>query len=107
MREIDPATAEHALRGGAFNLIRRGQDGSLVMSADRWRLEQSTPTELRFAAQPPAPADLDPLVLDRARIERVTWDRLPKQRARSQVRFHLAGGDLWTFSGDIAEPVPR
>ena len=105
MREIDLATAERSLRAGAFNLIRRGEDGSLVMSTDRWRLERSTAAELRFAAQPPAPSEVDPLVLDRARIERVTWDRLPKQRTRSQVRFHLRGGDVWTFSGDVVEPA--
>jgi hypothetical protein len=35
----------------------------------------------------------------------VAWDRLPKQQARSQVRFHLASGDLWTFSGTLAEPA--
>jgi hypothetical protein len=37
-------------------------------------------------------------------LVQVTWDRLPKQRARAQVRFHLRDGDLWTFSGRIGEP---
>ena len=106
MREIEPDTAERSLRAVALNLIRRGADGSLVMSADRWRLDQVTPTELRFTAQPPAPSDVKPLVLDRVRIQWITWDRLPKQRVRSQIRFHLVGGDLWTFSGHLPEPSP-
>lgn len=105
MREIDLATADRSLRQGAFNLIRRGADGSLVMSADRWRLEDRTPTELHFAAQAPMTPSADLLVLALDGVERITWDRLPKQQARSQVRFHLRGGDLWTFSGHIDEPV--
>ena len=105
MREIDLATAERALGSGTFNLIRRGADGSLAMSVDRWRLAHRTPTELRFAAQPPAPPHVDPLVLILERIERVTWDRLPNQQTRSQVRFHLHGGDLWTFSGHVDDPT--
>lgn len=104
MREIDFAAAERALRSGGLNLIRRGRDGSLVMSADRWCLDDVTPTELRFGAQPPAPPEVNPLVLDRSRIECVSWDRLPRQRARSQVRLHLTGGDVWTFSGAFEEP---
>lgn len=105
MRDIDLATAERSLRDGAFDLIRRGEDGALVMSTDRWALEAVAPTELCFRAQPPAPPGIDVLILPRERIERITWDRLPKQRVRSQVRFHLHGGDLWTFSGDFEEPT--
>ena len=37
--ELDRATAARALGAGWFNLLRRGADGSLVLSADRWRLE--------------------------------------------------------------------
>ena len=93
------------LRGNDLNLIRRGADGSLVMSTDRWALEDRTASALRFVARPPAPPEVDPLVLALERVERITWDRLPKQRARSQVRFHLQGGDLWTFSGRLDEPL--
>ncbi len=104
---IDLATAQQLLRTGAFNLIRRGADGSLVMSADRWQLTEVTRDEVRFAAQPPAPADVDLLVLALEGVERITWDRLPNQQVRSQVRFHIRGGDLWTFSGHFEEPDAR
>jgi len=36
-------------------------------------------------------------------VARVAWDRLPKQHTRSQIRFYLANGDLWTFSGSVDE----
>jgi hypothetical protein len=36
-------------------------------------------------------------------VQRLTWDRLPKQQVRSQIRFFLANGDLWTFSGTVDE----
>jgi len=36
-------------------------------------------------------------------IEKVTWDRLPKQQQRSQIRFYFSNGDLWTFSGSVDE----
>ena len=36
-------------------------------------------------------------------IERIVWDRLPKQTVRSQIRFYLSNGDLWTFSGNVDE----
>ena len=103
--EIDLATAERLLRVGAFNLIRRGADGSLVMSADRWQLASVTPDDLRFAAQPPAPTGVSALVVARSQVKRITWDRLPKQRARSQVSLHLRAGDIWTFSGHFEEPA--
>jgi hypothetical protein len=32
---------------------------------------------------------------------RITWDQLPRQQQRSQIRFHLADGELWTFSGSV------
>ena len=38
----------------------------------------------------------------------LVWDRLPKQQVRSQIRFVLANGDLWTFSGQVnEEALPR
>ena len=39
-----------------------------------------------------------------ADVDRITWDRLEKQKARSQVRFHLKSGDLLTFSGRLPDP---
>ena len=38
-----------------------------------------------------------------AEIERITWDRLPRQQERSQIRFHLRGDEIWTFSGRLDE----
>ena len=38
-------------------------------------------------------------------VDQVVWDRLPKQTVRSQLRFVLANGDLWTFSGTVDESV--
>ena len=40
-------------------------------------------------------------------VEQVVWDRLPKQQVRSQIRFLLANGDLWTFSGTVDESALR
>ena len=41
----------------------------------------------------------------RADIARIVWDRLPKQQVRSQLRFFLTNGDVWTFSGQVDESV--
>src|SRR2546430_14123975 len=98
--ELDPTTAARAFGAGYFNLIRRGADGSLVLSADHWRLEQVTPDAFHFAAEEP---DAPPLVVPVGRIERFLWDRLPKQQVRSQIRLLFADGDVWTFSGSVNE----
>jgi hypothetical protein len=100
--ELDRTTAARALGEGYFNLLRRGADGSLVLSADQWRLESLTATAFHFRPREPnAPA----LVLPLEQVERLTWDRLPRQRTRSQIRFYLASGDLWTFSGSVDEAL--
>ena len=102
--ELDRAAAARALGEGYFNLLRRGADGSLVLSADQWRLEELTPAAFRFSARDPgAPA----LVLPLDQVERLTWDRLPRQQVRSQIRFYLVSGDLWTFSGSFDEALLR
>ena len=98
--EIDPATAAHAFGNAYFNLIRRGADGSLTLSADHWRLDEATDDVFRFSARE---ADAPPLEIRVPEIERVIWDRLPKQTVRSQIRFNLFSGDLWTFSGNVDE----
>ena len=98
--ELTLAAAARALEAGYFNLVKRGADGSLVLSADRWRLAERTEEALRFVGQA---ADAPALVLAVADVERATWDRLPRQQVRSQVRFHLRGGGLWTFSGAVHE----
>ena len=90
-----------------LNLIRRCADGSLRMSADRWRLAEVNSEGVRFRTVAHDQAeDEQVLVLGAAEVRRVTWDRLPKQRTRSQLRFHLCNGDLWTFSGRLEEPAP-
>ena len=100
--ELDRATAARAFGEGWFNLLRRGADGSLVLSADQWRLASLTAAAFHFRARDPnAPA----LMLPVEQVERLTWDRLPRQQTRSQIRFYLASGDLWTFSGSVDESV--
>lgn len=98
--EIDWQTALRALGDAYFNLIRRGADGSLTLSHDHWRLDRATDIGLRFIARE---ADAPPLELQAADVARVVWDRLPKQTVRSQIRFSLTNGDLWTFSGNVDE----
>ncbi len=102
MKELDLPTAARALCTGYFDLLRRGIDGALVLSADRWRLETVTEEEMRFVALAP---EAPPLHLVLSDVEQATWDRLPKQQVRSQIRFRLRSGDLWTFSGTIDEAV--
>jgi len=105
-RELDPATAARAFGRGSFNLLRRGANGSLTLSADHWRLEpaRSTPHTFCFAARDTAAPDL---LVDLADVERLVWDRLPKQQVRSQIRFYFRGGDVWTFSGSVDESALR
>jgi hypothetical protein len=98
--DLDQAQAARAFGVGYFNLIRRGADGSLVLSADHWRLERITADAFHFVAQA---EDVPMLVLPLGQVERLAWDRLPNQQQRSQIRFYLASGDLWTFSGSVDE----
>ncbi|MDQ6673478.1 MAG: hypothetical protein M3069_22495 [Chloroflexota bacterium] len=98
--EIDWATAARAFGDTYFNLLRRGADGSLSLSSDHWRLEAASETRFRFTAQED---DAPLLELSLAEVDRVVWDRLPKQTTRSQIRFSLSTGDLWTFSGKVNE----
>ena len=85
-----------------FNLLRRGADGSLTLSTDHWRLDEATDDVFRFSARED---DAPPLEVRVEDVERLVWDRLPKQQVRSQIRFVLANGDLWTFSGNVDESV--
>jgi hypothetical protein len=98
--EIDLATAARAFGDAYFNLLRRGADGSLTLSRDHWRLDQATDETFRFSA---LEADAPPLEVRLPEVSRVVWDRLPKQTVRSQIRFSLSNGDLWTFSGNVNE----
>ena len=98
--DIDPAIAARAFGVGYFNLLRRGADGSLTLSTDHWRLEEATDDVFRFAARE---AEAPALEVRLKEVERLFWDRLPKQQARSQIRFLLLNGDLWSFSGTVDE----
>ena len=98
--ELDYRTAARAFSDAYFNLIRRGADGSLKLSHDHWRLDQATDEAFQFV---PREADAPPLELRHADVERIVWDRLPKQQVRSQIRFYLTNGDVWTFSGQVDE----
>ena len=97
---LDHVTAARAFGDAYFNLIRRGADGSLTLSRDHWRLDETTDDTFVFAARE---AEAPLLELLRDEVERVVWDRLPKQQVRSQIRFHLISGDVWTFSGQVDE----
>jgi len=100
--QLDPTTAARAFGTAYFNLLRRGADGSLRLSSDHWRLEELSDGRFRFAAREP---EAPPLELRLSEVDHVEWDRLPKQTVRSQIRFALANGDLWTFSGTVDESV--
>jgi hypothetical protein len=103
-RTLTPAEAATLLEGIRLNLIRRGADGSLVMSTDHWLLSSVDDEGFTFAAEPPAPPETPPTVIRLAEVDRITWDRLTRQQERSQVRFRLKNGDLQTFSGRFADP---
>src|SRR5438552_15256684 len=98
--DLDPPTAARAFGDRYFNLIRRGADGSLSLSADHWRLVQVTDSAFCFSARE---ADAPPLEVRTEDVARLVWARLPSQQVRSQIRFHLGNGDVWTFSGEIDE----
>jgi hypothetical protein len=98
--QLDNFSAARAFGDAFFNLIRRGADGSLKLSADHWHLDQASSEAFYFSARE---ADAPPLVVNLSDVDRVAWDRLPRQHARSQIRFYLTCGDVWTFSGSVDE----
>jgi hypothetical protein len=104
MIELNPIAAADLIRGYRLNLIKRGADGSLVMSTDGWHLIDVSHEAVTLKADPPAPPETELMVIVLADVERITWDRLAKQKARSQVRFHMTSGDLLTFSGRLPDP---
>ena len=104
MQDLHPTAAANLIRGYRLNLIKRGADGSLVMSTDGWHMIEADLTAITLKADPPAPPETALMVIVLEDVERITWDRLAKQQARSQVRFHLKNGDLWTFSGRLPDP---
>jgi hypothetical protein len=95
---LDPTTAARAFGDAYFNLLRRGADGSLRLSSDHWRLDALTDEAFRFSARE---QDAPPLEVRLADVDQLVWDRLPRQQVRSQIRFVLLNGDLWTFSGSV------
>ena len=98
--ELDYSTAARAFGDAYFNLLRRGADGSLKLSSDHWRLDQASADAVRFS---PREHDGPLLEVRRQDVDRIVWDRLPRQQVRSQVRFYLTNGDVWTFSGQVNE----
>src|SRR5262249_2785254 len=104
MQDLDPTIAANLIRGHRLNLIKRGADGSLIMSTDGWHMIESDEAAITMKADPPAPPETPLMVIVLDEVDRITWDRLAKQQARSQVRFHLKNGDLWTFSGRLPDP---
>jgi hypothetical protein len=96
--QLDPTTAARAFGAGYFNLLRRGADGSLRLSSDHWRLDELTDDGFRFSARE---QDAPPLEVRLEDVDQLVWDRLPRQQVRSQIRFVLLNGDLWTFSGTV------
>jgi hypothetical protein len=108
MREIEREAAARALASAGFNFLRRGADLTLSMSGVKWRLAGQTPDTLTFRPLGPdggpLPAEPDAeMTLALADVERITWDRLPKQQSRSQIRFHFHSGEMWTFSAHLDE----
>ena len=104
MVDLDATTAATLLEGVSLNLIRRGDDGSLVLSMDHWRFAGLTDDTLTFTPEPPAPPETEPLVIPLADVASISWDRLKKQQERSQVRIRKTNGDLLTFSGRLPDP---
>jgi hypothetical protein len=105
MRDVTLDELRAVLASSTLNLLRRGADGSLRLSADRWQLDQVEANSIVFRSLPRDQADVEHVLqVAVSDVERITWDRLPRQQARSQLRFHLANGDLWTFSGKLVEP---
>lgn len=92
---------EKLLAGVHLHLIRRGDDGSLIMSADRWLIRTASEAAIRFESVAVEGYETVRLDIDLADVTRLTWDRLPRQERRSQVRLHFRNGDIWTFSGYI------
>ena len=110
MRDIDRQAATRVLRSTGFNFLRRGADLTLSMSGAKWRLVDETPETFTFRPVGPSGDPLPPLpgeemTLSLADVERITWDRLPRQQHRSQVRFHFHTGELWTFSARLDDSL--
>src|SRR5687767_9799199 len=76
MTELDVATAAAILKGVSLNLIRRGDDGSLVLSMDHWRFAGLADGTLTFTPEPPAPPETEPLVIPLSDVASISWDRL-------------------------------
>jgi hypothetical protein len=104
MTDLDATMAADILKDVSLNLIRRGDDGSLVLSMDHWRFTSLVDDVLTFTPEPPAPPETEPLVIPLSDVASISWDRLKKQQARSQVRIRKTNGDLLTFSGRLPDP---
>jgi len=105
VRELSFDDLPPVLGTSPLNLIRRGADGSLRLSADRWRLAEVSQQAVIFRSLTDDTSEPEQIVeVSALDVRQLTWDRLPKQQTRSQLRLHLKNGDLWTFSGNLTEP---
>ena len=75
-------------------------DSAATTRVDSAQCDTVTADGFHFVAREVGAPDLVVRLED---VQRLTWDRLPKQQVRSQIRFFLANGDLWTFSGSVDE----
>lgn len=106
MDEITLDRAARALESTEFNFLRRSPEKTLGMFGGHWRLAEQTPDTLIFRPVAPSGAYLpDEQVLSLSHLERITWERLPRQKSRSQIRFHLPSGEQWIFSGHVDDAL--
>ena len=106
MDDITLDRAVGALESTGFNFLRRSAEGTLGMFGGHWRLAERTPETLTFRAVAPSGALLpDEQVLQLGDVERITWERLPRQKSRSQIRFHFHSSEQWIFSGHVDDAL--
>jgi hypothetical protein len=106
LAELSLQAALDLLASTSFNLLKTTSEGALVMSADHWRLSHRQGDALVMDAEPAAGEEVAaPLVVAFDDVERITWDRLPRQRRRAQIRLYFRNGDRWTFSGYIPDEM--
>jgi hypothetical protein len=106
VKDLTPEAAAELLRTPQLTLIRRGADGSLILSADKWTLDRRSDSGFRFRSETVDGMETLWLDVELESVVRLSWDRLPKQERRSQVRVHFHNGDIWTFSGYLeVEPA--
>ncbi|MCC7104423.1 MAG: hypothetical protein IT307_04710 [Chloroflexi bacterium] len=106
MAELSLQAALDLLASTSFNLLKTTAEGALVMSVDHWRLSTRQSGALVMGAEPTPDGNVaEPLVVAFDDLLRITWDRLPRQRKRAQIRLYFRNGDRWTFSGHMPDEM--